>query len=83
MVSGIDARLIEAEAKLNANDIAGMTAILNALRTAPQTLGVFEPAALAALATPATKDAAIESVLPREGVLAVWPRQATRAICAA
>ena len=33
MVSGIDARLIEAEAKLNANDIAGMMTILNALRT--------------------------------------------------
>ena len=35
MVSGIDARLIEAEAKLNANDIAGMMTILNALRAAP------------------------------------------------
>ena len=34
LVSGIDARLIEAEAKLNANDFAGMMTILNALRTA-------------------------------------------------
>jgi hypothetical protein len=32
-LSGIDARLIEAEAKLQANDIAGMMTILNALRT--------------------------------------------------
>ena len=39
VATGIDARLIEAEAKLNANDIAGMMTILNALRTAPQTLG--------------------------------------------
>jgi len=59
MVSGIDARLIEAEAKLQANDLAGMTAILNTLRTTQQTLGVYKPAILTALATPATKDAAI------------------------
>ena len=39
LVSGIDARLIEAEAKLQASDIAGMMAILNALRTTPQTHG--------------------------------------------
>jgi len=32
VASGIDARLVEAEAKLNANDIAGMMTILNALR---------------------------------------------------
>src|SRR5205807_2449296 len=32
LVSGIDARLIEAEAKISANDIAGMTTILNGLR---------------------------------------------------
>jgi hypothetical protein len=37
--SGIDARLIEAEAKLRANDITGMMAILNTLRAAPQPLG--------------------------------------------
>src|SRR5439155_23771990 len=39
LVSGIDARLIEAETRMQANDFAGMTAILNALRAAPQTLG--------------------------------------------
>ena len=58
MVAGVDARLIEAEAKLNANDIAGMVTILNALRAAPPKLGNFQPATMAALATPATKDAA-------------------------
>jgi hypothetical protein len=57
--AGVDARLIEAEAKLQANDIAGMMTILNPLRTAPPTLGSFKPAAMAALATPATKDDAV------------------------
>ncbi len=58
MVSGIDARLIEAEAKLNANDIAGMMTILNAMRAAPPKISNFQPAAMAALPTPATQDAA-------------------------
>jgi starch-binding outer membrane protein, SusD/RagB family len=39
VANGIDARLIEAEAKLQANDGAGMIAILNALRAAPQKVG--------------------------------------------
>lgn len=60
MVSGLDARLIEAEAKLNAGDYAGMMAILNALRSAPPKIGNFQPAAMTALPTPATKDAAID-----------------------
>jgi hypothetical protein len=60
MVSGIDARLIEAEARLNAGDYAGMMAILNALRAAPPKIGIFQPVPMAALATPATKDAAID-----------------------
>jgi len=60
IVSGIDARLIEAEAKLNANDIAGMIAILNALRAAPQDLGAIDSPVMAPLATPASKDAAID-----------------------
>jgi len=60
LVSGIDARLMEAEAKLNANDIAGMMTILNALRTSAQKLGNLNVAAMAAIATtPATKDAAV------------------------
>jgi hypothetical protein len=60
LVSGIDARLIEAEAKLNANDFAGMLTILNALRTSAQKIGNLNVAAMAAIATtPATKDAAV------------------------
>jgi hypothetical protein len=61
MVSGLDARLIEAEAKLNAGDYPGMMTILNALRTAPPPSGKFQAAAMAAIpTTPATKDAAID-----------------------
>jgi hypothetical protein len=56
MVSGIDARLIEAEAALNAGDINGMMTILNALRAAPPAIGSFQPAAMAALPAPATID---------------------------
>ena len=67
IVSGVDARLIEAEAKVNANDFAGATAILNALRAAPPSLGStddvdFTPAPMAPLATPATKDAAVDQL---------------------
>ncbi|HEY4137654.1 MAG TPA: hypothetical protein VGN65_04320, partial [Casimicrobiaceae bacterium] len=60
VVSGLDARLIEAEAKLNTGDYAGMMTILNAVRTAPPNIGPITPAAMAALPTPATKDAAID-----------------------
>ena len=59
VVSGVDARLIEAEAKLNAGDFAGMTTILNALRTAPPNIGPITPTAMAPLTAPATKDAAV------------------------
>ena len=59
VATGIDARLVEAEAKLKANDIAGMMTILNALRSAQQTLGPIKAGPMAALATPATQDAAI------------------------
>ena len=58
VVSGLDARLIEAEAKLQANDIAGMMTILNQLRATPPSLGPITPTAMAALPTPATKEAA-------------------------
>jgi starch-binding outer membrane protein, SusD/RagB family len=57
--NGLDARLIEAEGRLKANDIPGMMAILNALRAAPPKLGDITPAAMAALPAPATQDAAI------------------------
>jgi hypothetical protein len=67
VVNGLDARLIEAEAKLNANDIAGMVTILNDLRKAPPKIGEVQPDAtkLPPLAAPATKDAAV-SLLFRE-----------------
>ena len=71
ILSGLDARLIEAEAKLKANDIAGMMTILNSLRSSPPTIANFSgtgstpgtpvavtPAGLTALATPASPDAA-------------------------
>lgn len=59
LVSGIDARLIEAEAKLSSSDIAGMMTILNALRASVQTIGAFKTTALAALPQPASQDAAV------------------------
>jgi starch-binding outer membrane protein, SusD/RagB family len=65
IASGVDARLIEAEAKLQANDFAGMMTILNALRTAPQTLGSLAVPAMAALPVPASRTAA-ENVFFRE-----------------
>jgi len=63
VASGIDARLIEAEAALNngANgDIPGMMAILNALRAAPPKITNTTIAPMAALPTPATKAAAVK-----------------------
>ena len=56
MVSGIDARLIEAEGRLNASDYTGMMTILNALRTTSQKIGAYTVPVMAALATaPTTK----------------------------
>jgi hypothetical protein len=65
--SGVDARLIEAEDRVNANDVAGATAILNALRAAPPSLGStdgvgFTPSPMPPLATPTTKDAAVDQL---------------------
>ena len=60
VVSGIDARLIQAEAKLQSNDIAGMMTILNALRTTPRHLGLFQIAAMPALPTPPDKNTAVD-----------------------
>ena len=60
VLTGIDARLIEAEAKLAAGDYAGMFTILNALRTSAQTIGAKTIAAMPALVgVPTTKDAAL------------------------
>jgi hypothetical protein len=58
MASGIDARLIEAEAALKANDIAGMMTILNTLRGSSRVIGPLTVPVMAALPTPATIDAA-------------------------
>ena len=55
MVSGIDARLIEAEAKLKAGDIPGMMTILNALRSTTQRIGNYTVPIMGPLTTvPAT-----------------------------
>ncbi len=83
VVSGIDARLIEAEAKLQANDIAGMMTILNTLRASPQTLGIFKVAAMAALPTPAGPSDGYATILPREGALAVSSAAIAWTTCAA
>jgi len=58
VVNGVDARLAEAEARLKANDIAGMMTILNALRASAQNLGGLTSAVMPALTAPTTQDAA-------------------------
>ena len=63
MASGIDARLIEAEGRLNAApnapDIPGMMAILNALRTTSQKIGNYTVGVMPAITTvPTTMDEA-------------------------
>ena len=60
LATGIDARLVEAEAKLQANDIPGMMTILNALRTTSQKIGVFAVPVMAALPAPTTQSDAID-----------------------
>jgi hypothetical protein len=60
LLNGLDARLIEAEGKLKANDIAGMMTILNKLRTSPPKVNDIQPAAMATLPTPATQAAAVD-----------------------
>ena len=57
LVNGLDARLIEAEGRLDAADYVGMMAILNALRAAPPKLGDVQATAaqLPPLAVPLTK----------------------------
>jgi starch-binding outer membrane protein, SusD/RagB family len=58
VVNGLDARLIEAEARLKAGDAPGMLSILNALRAAPPKLGEVQPTAaqLPPLTDPGTAD---------------------------
>ena len=63
--NGVDARLVEAEARYRANDPAGMLTILNDLRANPQRHGTVTPAAMPALTDPGT-DAARVDLLFRE-----------------
>jgi len=65
LASGVDARLYEAEAKLQAGDIDGMVSILNALRQSKPAIGALGIPAMPALAAPATTDGAT-SLLFRE-----------------
>jgi hypothetical protein len=75
VVNGIDARLVEAEAALQAGNVAGMMTILNTLRSTSQTLGAITVAAnaLPQLATPATRDAQI-NLLFREKAFWTYSR---------
>ena len=69
IATGIDARLVEAEAKLQSGDYSGMVATLNALRGTSQTIGTFVVPVLPLITTvPATKDDAI-NLLFREKAL--------------
>lgn len=60
VANGIDARLIEAEAALRANDPATMMTILNALRAAPQTLGTVTTPAMTPLQDPVNDQARLD-----------------------
>lgn len=60
VVSGIDARLIEAEAQLKANDVAGMLATLNTLRNTALTIGTVTTPKMAPLADPGTASGRID-----------------------
>ncbi|MBM4194905.1 MAG: hypothetical protein FJ202_11075 [Gemmatimonadetes bacterium] len=69
VVNGIDARMVEAEARAKSGDIAGMMTILNALRAAPPKLGEVQATAaqLPALAAPATTAAAVDLFFREKG----------------
>ena len=60
VVNGIDARLIQAEERLRAQDIPGMMTILNALRASAQNLGGTTTPVMTPLATPASQSAATD-----------------------
>jgi hypothetical protein len=60
IVSGLDARLIQAEVQLKAGNTAGMITILNQLRASPPALSTtLTPTTMTALAAPATQQAAV------------------------
>jgi hypothetical protein len=60
IVSGLDARLIQAEVRLQHSDIAGMMTILNALRASARNLGAVTTPVMAALPTPASQAEAVD-----------------------
>ena len=60
VVNGIDARLVEAEAALQADDATRMFRILNQLRASPPKLGEVQPAARPALVDPGTFEARVD-----------------------
>ena len=61
ILSGVDARLIEAEAELRNNDLVGMMAILNALRASPQFLSSsYSSPVMAPLGLPLSQAAAAD-----------------------
>ena len=66
VVTGIDARLIEAEARIAANDFVGMMAILNALRASTQTIGNRTIPVMPALTTVPTTQAQALTIFFRE-----------------
>lgn len=59
-VAWIDGQMILAENQLRQGNISNMMSILNAVRAAPPKLGIFQPAAMAALPTPASQAAAVQ-----------------------
>jgi hypothetical protein len=73
LVNGLDARLIEAEARLRVPDYVGMMTILNNLRAAPPKLGEVQPPAMLPLPVPVTKVEA-EDVYFREKALWTFSR---------
>jgi hypothetical protein len=66
-LSGIDARLIEAEGRLQANDIPGMMSILNGLRRSTQALGAITSPVLPDLVAPSSREAAISLYFREKG----------------
>ena len=60
VVNGIDARLVEAEAALNAGDVTGMLRILNTLRASPPKIGDVQSSARPALTDPGTEEGRVD-----------------------
>lgn len=60
VVSGVDARLIEAEAQLKAGNASAWLATLNALRATPPKLGDVQPRGLAPLVDPGTRASQVD-----------------------